>query len=70
MGSKCTYADLAFVTWATVGEGLLKELKRYDDFETTYPHYTAWIAAMNNREDVKQVKAHMAKGRADHGLPP
>ncbi|QIW97592.1 hypothetical protein AMS68_003110 [Peltaster fructicola] len=70
VGDKCTYADLSFVTWAAVGEGQLKELEKYDGFEDKYPLYTAWLNRLGEREEVKKIRARMAKGRADHGLPP
>jgi glutathione S-transferase len=49
---KCTYADLAFATWAAVGEGLLREITRLDGFVDNFPRYTAWLAVMG----VKKVK--------------
>ena len=33
VGEKCSFVDLAFVTWAQVGKGLLIELERTDVFE-------------------------------------
>jgi glutathione S-transferase len=65
---KCTYADLAFVTWAAVGEGLLRETARFEGFEEKFLRYTAWLASMGEVEGVKKVKELMAKGRAEHGL--
>lgn len=67
VGKKCTFADLSFITWNMVGEGLLKELGQ-DEKLAEYPRYAAWVAAMNEREDVKTIKGRMAKGRAEHGL--
>jgi glutathione S-transferase len=63
IGDKCTYADLSFVTWAGVGEGLLVELGRADNakLESDYLLYSAWMGAMREREKV-------AEGRAAHGL--
>ncbi|OGE54561.1 hypothetical protein PENARI_c006G11891 [Penicillium arizonense] len=40
VGGKCTYADSSFVTWAVVGEGLLRELNRAEK-PAKYPRYTA-----------------------------
>lgn len=70
VGDKCTYADLSFVTWASVGEGVLKQLDKFRTFEERYPLYTAWMQSLGEREDVKKIRAAQAKGRADHGLPP
>lgn len=70
VGDKCTYADLAFVTWSFVADGLLKELKKTDGFNERYQQYVNWFAQMRERDSVKKVTALMAKGRADHGLPP
>ena len=70
VGDRCTYADLSFVTWSAVGEGLLKQLGKFDGFQEKYPKYVAWMERMGAREDVKKIHERMAKGRADHGLPP
>lgn len=69
VGDKCTYADLAFVTWSAIGEGLLKQLGKYEGFEEKFPKYIAWLKRIQEREDVKKILARMAQGRADHGLP-
>jgi glutathione S-transferase len=68
VGDKCTYADLSFHTWASVGEGLLRELGELDGFADKYPLYTAWIERMDRMDAVKRISAAMAKGRAEHGL--
>jgi glutathione S-transferase len=70
VGDKCTYADLSFVTWAGVGEGLLVELGRADKakLESDYPLYSAWMGAMREREKVEECAARIAEGRAAHGL--
>jgi len=68
VGGKCTFADLSFVTWNLVGEGLLKELGTLQDFEVKYPMYTAWMSALCKREDVSKILDRMAKGRAEHGM--
>ncbi|KAL2843917.1 glutathione S-transferase [Aspergillus pseudoustus] len=70
VGDKCTYADLAFVTWAGVGEGLLLELGRADTegLREEYPRYTAWMAAMRAREKVAWCAERIAEGRSAHGL--
>jgi glutathione S-transferase len=68
VGDKCTFADLSFVTWNLVGEGLLKELGRVQDPGVKYPRYAAWMMTLYKREDVGKVREQMAKGRAEHGL--
>ncbi|ETS77987.1 hypothetical protein PFICI_10049 [Pestalotiopsis fici W106-1] len=68
VGDKCTYADLAFVTWAHLGYGLLKQLNKLDQIEK-YEKYAAWIKSLESRETVKKVLDSIAKGRAEHGLP-
>jgi len=40
VGDKLTYADLSFITWSSVGEGLLKELGKLEGFEEKFPKYT------------------------------
>lgn len=68
VGEKCTYADLSFRTWASVGKGLLRELGKLDGLAEQYPLYTAWLERMDGLEGVKRISAAMAKGRAEHGL--
>jgi glutathione S-transferase len=68
VGDKCTYADLSFVTWASVGEGLLGEIGRLEGFAEKYPKYTGWLKRLNEIEGVRKVQGIMAKGRADHGM--
>ncbi|KAJ5112866.1 glutathione S-transferase [Penicillium angulare] len=68
VGDKCTYADLSFVTWASIGEGLLHELNRADGLEEKYPRYTAWLASLKKREKVAKCLDLIAEGRAAHGL--
>lgn len=68
VGDKCTYADLSFRTWASVGEGLLHEIGRLEGFAEKYPNYTAWLKKLDETEEVRKIKSLMEKGRADHGL--
>ncbi|KAJ5798425.1 glutathione S-transferase [Penicillium pulvis] len=68
VGDKCTYADLSFITWAGVGEGLLHELNRADKLEEDHPKYTAWLKSMRGREKVAKCMALIAEGRAAHNL--
>jgi glutathione S-transferase len=67
VGDKCTYADLSFVTWAVVGEGLLHELNRADKL-VEYPRYNAWLKSLKEREGVAKCLAIISEGRAAHGL--
>lgn len=69
VGDKCSYADLSFVTWNAIGEGLFKELGRTSEFEK-FPLYQAWVRRLDERAEVRKVKGIMAKARAEHGLPP
>lgn len=67
VGDKCTYADLSFITWAIVGEGLLNELGKGDAL-SKFTHYGTWISSLKKREKVASCLESIAKGRADHGL--
>ncbi len=54
VGGKCTYADLAFVTWAS----MFPYLKSQDfDIEKETPHYDAWLKKLQERPAVKKVLA-------------
>jgi glutathione S-transferase len=68
VGDKCTFADLSFVTWNLVGEGLLAELGRHRGLEDKYPGYTAWTKCLDERDDVRRIRDRMAEGRLEHGL--
>lgn len=68
VGDKCTYADLSFITWADVGEGLLREMNKADKLAEDYPKYTAWLKSMKEREKVAKCVALIAESRAAHGL--
>ena len=70
VGDKCTYADLSFVTWCSVGEGLLRELGKWEGVESKYPEYVAWLARSVERREVQEVREKMAKGRKALGLKP
>lgn len=69
VGDKCTYADLAFVTWTAVGEGVLKGAGQGEKL-ADFPLYTAWNKRLDERPEVRKIKDIMAKARAEHGLPP
>ncbi|RAO70194.1 uncharacterized protein BHQ10_006206 [Talaromyces amestolkiae] len=68
VGDKCTYADLSFATWASVGYGLLKEVGKNEGLEKDYPKYFEWIAKMEEQESVKKIRDLMNQGRIAHGL--
>lgn len=63
VGDKCTYADLSFVTWASIAGYVTGEHKI--DFEA-YPNYKAWFDRLTARPAVKKVfedkQKVMAKG--------
>jgi len=68
VGNKSTYADLSFRTWAAVGEGLLREIGRFEGVKVKYPRYTKWLGAMDEMQGVKRIQEKMATGRKEHGL--
>ena len=65
---KCIYADLSFVTWATVGKGLLLQLGEEGRLEK-FDKYREWMERLQERGVVKSVNERIAKGRAEHNLP-
>ena len=67
VGDKCTYADLSFITWANVGQGLLVQLGK-GDLQDKYADYRRWMEAMEKREVVKSVNERVAAGRKAAGL--
>lgn len=69
VGDKCTYADLSFVTWAQIGEGVLKEVGKAKGLTEKYPRYAAWIAKMVERPVVKKALEGIREARKAHGLP-
>ena len=68
VGDKCTFADLSFVTWNLVGEGLLAELGRLGGVKGKYLRYASWMKRMEERDDVCSIKKRMLQGRVEHGL--
>jgi glutathione S-transferase len=50
VGDKCTFADLAFLTWANTIKGAAGDKMTVD-----YPAYDAWVAKMNERPAVKKI---------------
>jgi glutathione S-transferase len=52
VGNKCTYADLAFLTW----HGFIEALGKEDPLDTVpYKNYNAWIDRLMARPAVKKV---------------
>ncbi|KAL9045513.1 MAG: hypothetical protein Q9214_001453 [Letrouitia sp. 1 TL-2023] len=69
VGGKCTYADLSFVTWSHLAKGLMAELGKSDVMEG-FPHYTAWVEALESRKPVRDCLDEIIAARTAHGLPP
>jgi glutathione S-transferase len=67
VGDKCTYADLAFRTWAEVGEGVLREVGQEGELDG-FPRYREWLGRMDELEGVRKVQERMREGRREHGL--
>ena len=61
VGDKCTYADLSFVTWATIAPYVLGPHKI--DWEK-YPNYNAWLERLTSRPAVKKVMEDKQKAMA------
>ena len=55
VGDKCTYADLAFVTWETMVPFIFGDDKRVGEMKTELPAYSAWMERMMSRPAVKKV---------------
>lgn len=53
VGDKCTYADLAFVSFFATGEHLYKDYLEVD--AEKFPDYYAWLQRLVERPAVKQV---------------
>jgi glutathione S-transferase len=67
VGDKCTFADLAFRTWAEVGEGVLREQGKIKEVDA-FGKYKAWIGEMDGMKEVRRVMEKMEEGRKTHGL--
>jgi glutathione S-transferase len=67
VGDKMTYADLSFVTWAWIGDGLMKELGK-PALGSSFPEYGKWMQRMEEGEAVKSIKDRISRARVDHGL--
>lgn len=70
VGHKFSYADLSFITWSQIGEGLLKQLDRYDGVPARHPEYHAWMSAMVKRPVVAKALGPIGprEARKAHGL--
>lgn len=68
IGNRATYADMAFVTWAGVAEGLFRELGRWEEIEEQFERYNRWIETLREREAVRIILEKMKKGRVEHGF--
>jgi glutathione S-transferase len=68
VGDKMTYADLSFVTWCWIADGLMKQFDK-PALGSLFPEYGKWMQRMEERDVVKGVREQMAQARADHGLP-
>jgi glutathione S-transferase len=58
VGDKCTYADLAFVTWATIGKAM-----DGGKGEGKHPAFDKWYAKLMERESVKKAYADQAEAK-------
>jgi glutathione S-transferase len=65
VGDKCTYADLAFVTWHNM-VGFITGEEGKIDIQGKYPHYDAWMGKMLARESVKKCMEDKAKAMGQH----
>lgn len=60
MGDKCSYVDLAFLPWQNGAQTMLADAG-YDD--KVFPHVSAWLKNMNEREKVKKLVAESLRQR-------
>lgn len=63
VGDKCTFADLAFVTWAEAAQYFVGETANL----AKYKKYSAWLEKLQARESVKKVTADQAKAKETQG---
>ena len=52
VGDKCTYADLAFISWQMGIKAVTAE--RYDE-EKEFPHLSAWLKRITSRHATSRV---------------
>ena len=67
VGDKCTYADLAFVSWDAMLPVSLGDYYKTIDFETV-PHYRAWYERLRARKSVETVLALRTNMMEDLGI--
>jgi glutathione S-transferase len=67
VGDKLTYADISFVTWSWIADGLMQQYGK-PALGDLFPEYGKWMQRMEERETVKDIKDRMTRARADHGL--
>ena len=63
VGGKCTYADLAFVTWYSMFPKLKPE---NFDTEKETPHFDAWMKTLTARPAVKKILDERQNARENH----
>ncbi|GAB7339910.1 hypothetical protein MBLNU457_6436t1 [Dothideomycetes sp. NU457] len=69
VGDKLTYADLSFLTWAHTGEGVLKQIGRFDEVKDDYPLYTSWLSRISAYPAIAKALEEIGEQRKAHGLP-
>lgn len=57
VGDKCTYADLAFVTWDAIVPWIFGDEYKELNIENNYPNFFAWNKRVTARPAVKKVLA-------------
>jgi glutathione S-transferase len=66
VGGKCTYADLAFITWQDIATKVV--LEPGDDLAEQFPNVQAWLLRMKERPAVKETLAEYARKMGEvHG---
>lgn len=63
VGDRCSYADLAFVPWATLVPGLLGGVDQ-EELASETPDYSAWVDRLMARPAVKKVLEEKAEAMA------
>lgn len=66
VGNKCTYADLAWITWDMVIPFLLEE-DEYNKLKAETPHFQKWHESLMARPAVSKVVAEKQKAMAAEG---
>jgi len=55
VGDRCTYADLAFITWQEIAGILAKENPGYFETERDFPRVYAWYNRMVEKPSLKKL---------------